>query len=146
MSKKIGFASDHAGYEMKISLIEYLKSLGFEVFDFGCHSTESCDYPDFAHPLASAVEGGDFDFGITLCGSGNGINMTANKHAGIRSALCWNVELAELARLHNDANICALPARFITVELAKQIVDMFLKTNFEGGRHIKRINKIALKN
>lgn len=137
-------ASDHAGYELKMQLIDYLKEKGYEIEDFGTFSTESSDYPDFAHPMAVAVESGKADFGISLCGSGNGINMTANKHQGIRSALCWIPELATLARLHNDANVCALPARFISFYLAKEIVDAFLATDFEGGRHIARVNKMKL--
>lgn len=142
--KKIALASDHAGYETKQELIKMLKEQGYEIKDFGCYSTESVDYPDFAHPMASAVENKEFDLGISLCGSGNGINMTVNHHAGIRSALCWNVEIAELARLHNDANICSLPARFVSIDLAKEIVNKFLETKFEGGRHINRINKIPV--
>ncbi len=142
---KIGLASDHAGYEMKKALIEYLKQKGYEVKDFGTYSSESVDYPDFAHPLAEAVEKGECDYGISLCGSGNGINMTVNKHQGIRSALCWMHEIARLARLHNDANICALPARFISIYMAKELIDIFLNTPFEGGRHKRRIDKIPLK-
>ena len=142
--KKIALASDHAGYETKLVLIEMLKEKGYEIKDFGTYSTESVDYPDFAHPMASAVEKKDFDLGISLCGSGNGINMTVNKHQGIRSALCWTVEIAELARFHNDANICSLPARFVSVDLAKDIVNKFLETKFEGGRHILRIDKIPI--
>lgn len=140
--KKIGFACDHAGFELKNFLMDYLEAKGFETVNFGTNSNESCDYPDFAHPLAFAVESKKCDVGISICGSGNGINMTVNKHAGIRSALCWNVEISELARLHNDANICSLPARFISNETAVKIVDTFLKTEFEGGRHLNRINKI----
>jgi ribose 5-phosphate isomerase B len=139
---KLAIACDHAGFEMKQKLIEYLGIKGYEIKDFGAFSAESVDYPDYAHPLASAVEKGEFDLGITLCGSGNGINITANKHQGIRSALCWNEEIAALARKHNNANICALPARFIEVELAKKIVDIFLNTGFDGGRHKTRIDKI----
>ncbi len=139
---KIGIASDHAGFERKQTVMKYLQEQGIEFKDFGAFSPESSDYPDYAHPLATVVSNGDFDFGITLCGSGNGINMTANKHQGIRSAICWMPEIAMLARLHNDANICALPARFITDEQAIEIVRIFLATGFEGGRHINRINKI----
>ncbi|OFX85954.1 MAG: ribose 5-phosphate isomerase B [Bacteroidetes bacterium GWF2_33_16] len=141
---KIALASDHAGYEYKEQLKEYLLSKKYLVKDFGTHSMESADYPDFAHPLASAVEKGEFIFGITLCGSGNGISMTANKHQGIRSALCWNKEISELARLHNDANVCSIPARFVSIDQAKEIVDTFLTTSFEGGRHLKRVEKIPL--
>jgi ribose 5-phosphate isomerase B len=145
MTYKLAIASDHAGFELKQSLIEYLKEKGHSIKDFGTYSSESSDYPDFAHPMADAVENKDFDLGISLCGSGNGINMTANKHHGIRSALCWIPELASLARLHNDANVCSLPARFISFDLAKEIVDAFLTTDFEGGRHQRRIDKMPLK-
>ncbi|MBN2664706.1 MAG: ribose 5-phosphate isomerase B [Bacteroidales bacterium] len=144
MKYKLAMASDHAGYELKLQLIDYLKEKGHVIEDFGTYSTESSDYPDFAHPMAIAVETGKADFGISLCGSGNGINMTANKHQEIRSALCWIPELASLARLHNNANVCALPARFISFYLAKEIVDAFLSTDFEGGRHIARVNKMKL--
>ncbi|MDP2889922.1 MAG: ribose 5-phosphate isomerase B [Bacteroidota bacterium] len=139
---KIGIASDHAGFERKQTVLKYLQEQGIEFKDFGAFSAESSDYPDYAHPLAEAVSHGEFDLGITLCGSGNGINMTANKHQGIRSAICWMPEIAMLARLHNDANICALPARYITDEQGIEIVKIFLSTAFEGGRHIDRINKI----
>jgi len=139
---KIAVASDHAGFERKQVVLKYLQEQGIEYKDFGAFSAESSDYPDFAHPLAEAVSLGEFEKGITLCGSGNGINMTANKHRGIRSAICWLPEIAKLARLHNDANVCALPARFLTDEQATEIVKIFLETDFEGGRHINRINKI----
>ena len=142
---KIAIACDHAGYEFKEKLVEYLKSNGHEVKDFGTHSSESMDYPDTAHPMAAAVEKGEFDKGIALCGSGNGICMTANKHQGIRSALCWCTEIAKLARQHNNANVCSLPARFIPYETAREIVDCFLTTEFEGGRHQRRIDKIPVK-
>lgn len=141
---KIALASDHAGYERKQVVKKYLEEQGFECSDYGAFSSESSDYPDYAHPLALAVENGEFDFGITLCGSGNGINMVANKHQKIRSAICWKPEIAELARLHNDANVCALPARFITDEEAITIVKIFLSTEFEGGRHQRRIDKIPI--
>ena len=141
---KIAIACDHAGYETKEVLVPYLTEKGHTVKDFGTYSAESADYPDFAHPMASAVENGEYDYGISLCGSGNGINMTANKHQGIRSALCWNKEITRLARLHNDANVCALPARFITVQQAKDFIDIFFSTEFEGGRHTRRIEKIPL--
>jgi len=145
MSKlSIGIACDHAGFEYKEKLKEDLLKDGYEIVDYGTYSDESTDYPDYAHPLAQAVENGKHIYGITLCGSGNGINMTANKHQGIRAALCWNVEIAELARLHNDANICSLPARFVDYNLVKTIVHTFLNTNFEGGRHIRRIEKIPV--
>jgi len=141
---KIALASDHAGYELKQVVIKYLNKLGVEFNDFGAYSAESTDYADWAHPMASAVEEGDFDFGISLCGSGNGINMTVNKHQGIRSALSWKPEIAALGRKHNDANILALPARFITDNEAIEIVDAFLNSDFEGGRHTQRIKKIPL--
>ena len=141
---KIALSSDHAGFERKQVVINYLKELDIEFRDFGAYSAESSDYPDFAHPMAEAVENGTFDFGISLCGSGNGINMTVNKHQHIRSALCWKPEIAALARLHNNANVCALPARFITDEEAIMIVKTFLNTLFEGGRHLRRINKMPL--
>jgi ribose 5-phosphate isomerase B len=139
---KIGIACDHAGFERKQPVLKYLQQQGIEYKDFGAYSTQSSDYPDFAHPLALAVSKGEFDLGITLCGSGNGINMTANKHVGIRSAICWMPEIAALARQHNDANICALPARYITDEQAVEIVKTFLTADFEGGRHQRRIDKI----
>lgn len=141
---KIAVASDHAGFERKQAVLKFLQEQGIEFKDFGAYSAESSDYPDFAHPLADAVSQGEFEKGITLCGSGNGINMTANKHQGIRSAICWLPEIASLARKHNDANICALPARYITDDEAIEIVKIFLSTDFEGGRHIARINKIPV--
>jgi len=141
---KIAIASDHAGYEMKQHLMEFLKRKGYELKDFGSYSAESSDYADYAHPFAFAIENNEFDVGISMCGSGNGLNITANKHAGIRSAICWDVELAELARKHNNANICALPARFLDNAKAKRIVDVFLTTDFEGGRHQRRIDKIPI--
>jgi ribose 5-phosphate isomerase B len=144
MKKKVAIASDHAGYNLKVKIVEYLKEQGLTVKDFGTYTDESTDYPDYGHILARAVSNDEYTYGISLCGSGNGINMTANKHAKIRSALCWNTEIAELARRHNDANICALPARFISVDLAKEIVDIFLNTPFDGGRHKIRIDKIPL--
>ena len=140
--KKLGMASDHAGYTMKVKVKEYLESLGFEVVDFGNYSEASADYADFAHPLANAIENGELDRGIAMCGSGNGINMTLNHHKGIRSALCWIPEIAALAKQHNDANVCTLPARFVTFEEAKAIVDAYLNAEFEGGRHQARIDKI----
>jgi len=139
----IQIGSDHAGYDLKESLKTYLSDKGYEMRDFGCHSSESVDYPDFAHPVASLVEGSSDIKGILICGSGNGISMTANKHQGIRAAISWKAEIAELARLHNDANILVLPARFITEQEAKSIVDTFFSTDFEGGRHQNRVNKIS---
>jgi ribose 5-phosphate isomerase B len=140
----IGLASDHAGFKMKEVLRNWLIDEGYQVKDFGCNSPESCDYPDFAHPLAFAVSDGICAFGISLCGTGNGINMVVNKHPKIRSALCWNKEIANLARRHNDANICALPARFLLPSEVITIVREFLETDFEGGRHSRRISKIPL--
>lgn len=143
---KIAIACDHAGFELKEKLVNYFRAKGYEVKDFGTNSAESMDYPDTVHPMAEAMETGSFDAGFVLCGSGNGVCMTANKHQGIRCALCWNVEIAWLARLHNNANVCALPARFLTYEEAQEIADRFLTTEFEGGRHQRRIEKIPLKN
>ena len=140
---KIAIGADHAGFSLKEKLKKYLQEKNIEVKDFGPNSEQSVDYPDFAHPVASAVEKKEFDFGLLMCGSGNGINMTANKHAGIRSALCWNSEIAKLSRQHNNANILSLPARFIEEAEAKKCVDVFLSTPFEGGRHEGRVKKIA---
>lgn len=145
MKTKVGIASDHAGYELKEFLKPYLEKKGFEVSDFGTHSTESMDYPDVAHPLALAVEGKKVSFGIAICGSGNGITITLNKHQGIRAALCWEPELASLAKRHNNANVLSLPGRFISKRKAKAIVDAYLEAKFEGGRHLRRVKKIALK-
>jgi len=145
MKKPLAIASDHAGYQMKLSLIKYLKEKGYEVEDFGTDSSDAVNYPDFGHPLAEAVESGKFMIGISLCGSGNGINMVTNKHRGIRGALCWNIEISKQARSHNDANICSLPARYIDLETAREIVDAFLETDYEGGRHDIRISHIPIK-
>ncbi len=138
----IGFACDHAGYQMKEMLVEYLMGEGYAITDFGTMSEESCDYPDFAHNLAEAVVAGKCNVGIALCGSGNGISMTLNKHRDIRAALCWQPELAKLARNHNNANVCSIPARFVDEKTAIEIVDTFLNEEFEGGRHQRRIDKI----
>lgn len=143
--KKVAMCSDHAGYELKSILQGYLESQNIEYVDFGTNSSDSCDYPDFAHPCASAVESGECYPGIAMCGSGNGISMTLNKHQGIRAALCWTPKLARLARQHNDANVLVLPARFIEPVVAIEIMEAFLMTEFEGGRHINRVNKIACK-
>ena len=143
MNKLIPIGADHAGFQLKAELIQYLEQKGFELKDFDCYSEESIDYPDYGHPVASLVEENEGILGILICGSGNGINMTANKHQGVRSALCWKKEIAQLAREHNNANIIVLPARFITLEEAKEMVDTFLSTEFEGGRHERRVNKIA---
>jgi ribose 5-phosphate isomerase B len=139
---KIAIGCDHAAFQLKEIIKTYLTEKGYEINDFGCYSEERADYPDFAHPVANAVENKEVDFGLLLCGSGNGINMTANKHKGIRSALCWNAEIATLARQHNDANILTLPARYISEEEAKKAVDVFYTTAFEGGRHSDRVKKI----
>lgn len=146
MKRTLAIASDHAGYSMKLSVIKYLKDKGYQINDFGTDTDGAVDYPDYGHPLAEAVESGQFDMGISLCGSGNGINMVTNKHQGIRGALCWNSEMSALARSHNDANICSIPARFVDLDTAKEIVDAFLETEFEGGRHVKRIQKIPIAN
>jgi len=140
----IGMASDHAGFELKEFLKPYIKSMRYDIIDFGTHSTDSMDYPDTAHPLAEALERGEVELGIAICGSGNGIAMTLNKHQCVRAALCWNPELGALARQHNDANVLSLPARFISQELALEIVRSFLSAEFEGGRHKRRVNKIAV--
>ena len=140
----IGVASDHAGYELKTKVIKHLESKGCVVHDFGTDSAESVDYPDYAHKLAGAVENGSCQFGIAICGSGNGVNMTVNHHRKVRGALCWTPEIAALARQHNDANIISLPARFIEPSIALQMVDVFLSTDFEGGRHQRRVEKIDL--
>lgn len=143
MPKTIVLGADHAGFDFKEAVKKHLIDQGYLVLDKGTHSTESVDYPDFIHPVARAIEEGDADLGIIFCGSGNGVAMTANKHASIRAAIAWNVELAELARQHNNANVLAIPARFVPVDLALQMSDAFLKTDFEGGRHQKRVDKIA---
>ena len=142
---KIGIACDHGAYEAKEAIKEMLIEEGHEVKDFGTYSTASCDYPDFAHPCAEAVEAGEVYPGIAICGTGNGIGMTLNKHQGIRAALCWQPELARLARAHNDANVLVLPGRFIEPEVALECVDTFLSTEFEGGRHQRRIDKMPVK-
>ena len=138
---KLAIAADHAGYELKEFLKEEFK-LQYQFIDFGTHSTNSMDYPDVAHPLANAIENKQADLGIIICGSGNGVNMTVNKHAGIRAALCWTNEIVSLARQHNNANVLSIPARFVSQELAKQMVETFLAIPFEGGRHANRVDKI----
>ncbi len=142
--KNIAIGSDHAGFDMKQLVIEYLNTHHIAVKDFGTHGESAVDYPDYGHPVANAVENKDVDFGIVLCGSGNGIAMTVNKHQGIRCALCWTAEIATLSRLHNDANILAIPARFVDKDLALDMVKIFIQTNFEGGRHQTRVDKIHL--
>ena len=141
--KKIAIGSDHAGYELKTALVKYLESIGYEVADYGTHSEERADYPDFAHPVAEAIERKEFEFAVLICGSANGISMTANKHQGVRCAICWKPEIATLARAHNDANIISFPARFISLEDAQNGLKEFLNTEFEGGRHGGRVDKIS---
>jgi len=143
MIKTIAIGCDHAGFIYKDPIAELLKARQIEVLNFGADSTESVDYPDFAHPVADAVESGKADLGIVLCGSGNGVAMAANKHQGIRAALCWTEEIASLARQHNNANVLAIPARFVSKEVALAMVDTFIDTPFEGGRHERRVAKIA---
>jgi len=143
MMPKIAIGADHAGFELKEKVREWLTRSGFESKDFGTYSSESADYPDFAHPVASAVEKKEFDLGILICGSGNGVAITANKHQDIRAAICWTEDLASLARQHNDANVLCLPARYISQDLAMKITDKFLSSSFEGGRHERRVKKIA---
>ena len=140
---KIAIGNDHAGTEYKLEIIKYLQNKGYTVLNFGTNSNESVDYPDFIHPVANEVEKGEVDFGIIICGSGNGAQMTANKHQDIRAALCWNNELVSLARQHNNANILSIPARFVSIHQALGFVDIFLNTKFEGGRHQNRVQKIS---
>jgi ribose 5-phosphate isomerase B len=141
---KLAVGADHAGFHLKSKVIAYLHEQGYQTKDFGTYSADSVDYPDFAHPVAATVDADDYPMGILICGSANGVCMTANKYPYVRAAICWNEELAQLARQHNDANILCLPARFISEELALEIVKTFLSTPFEGGRHEKRVNKISL--
>jgi ribose 5-phosphate isomerase B len=139
----IATGSDHAGFEHKKHLKKWLEQHGHTVIDYGTHSSEPADYPDYAHPVADAVEQGKAQVGLLLCGSANGMAMAANKHAGIRAALCWNEEVAALARMHNNANIICIPARFTTIEQAQRILEKFLASQFEGGRHLRRVEKIS---
>jgi len=143
--KKIAIVSDHAGFFLKEKILKFIIREGYDVKDFGCSSSEPVDYPDFGHPLANAISAGEYELGISICGTGNGINMVVNKHPGIRGALCWNEEISRLARAHNDATICALPGRFISESEAYLTVKTFLNTSFDGGRHKGRIDKISLK-
>ena len=143
MKEIIPVACDHAGYELKQKVMAFVESKGFEVKDFGTFSTESCDYPDYAHQLGGAIEKGEYKRGIVICGSGNGVQMTVNKYPHVRCALCWNTEIAKLGRQHNDCNVVSLPARFIDEKTALEIVDLFLNTPFEGGRHQRRVEKIS---
>jgi ribose 5-phosphate isomerase B len=142
MQKIIAIGCDHAGFDYKDAIKTYLEGEGWTLQDFGTHSKESVDYPDFAHPVAQAVQNGSTPFGIVLCGSGNGVAITVNKYQGVRAALCWTRELAELARQHNDANVLAIPVRFISQATALDLVDAFFHTYFEGGRHQRRVDKI----
>ncbi|MEY4134851.1 MAG: hypothetical protein RL386_1201 [Bacteroidota bacterium] len=142
--KKIAIGCDHAGFQLKEHLKQLLQKWRIEVMDFGAFSESSVDYPDYVHPLSLSVESGESALGIVICGSGNGAAITANKHQGIRAALCWNAEIASLARAHNDANILSLPSRFIAAAEAEEIVRVFLETPFDGGRHVLRINKIPI--
>jgi ribose 5-phosphate isomerase B len=142
-SKPIAIGSDHAGYEYKTALIKWLTEKGYQVSNKGVDENKSVDYPDYAHPVASAVENGEAAFGILLCGSANGVCITANKHQGIRAGLAFETEVARLIRLHNDANVICIPARFVSLEYAKQMIEIFMSTAFEGGRHQTRVNKIA---
>ena len=143
LCKPVAIGADHAGYEYKTVIADLLRNKGLEVKDFGTHSLDSVDYPDFAHPVAAAVENGEAGFGVLVCGSANGVAITANKHQGVRAAICWQNEIALLARQHNNANIICIPARFVSTPEAEEMVNTFVKTAFEGGRHEKRVGKIA---
>ena len=144
MDKKIGIACDHAAYDLKEFLVGYLSTKGFEVKDFGTYSEESCDYPDFAHALGEAIDNGEVERGVALCGSGEGISMTLNKHQSVRAALCWIPEIAKLSRQHNNSNVLSMPARFITNDEALEMLNVWLETEFEGGRHQRRLDKMPL--
>lgn len=143
LSKCVAIGADHAGYEYKTVIVDFLQQKGFQVKDFGTYNHDSVDYPDFAHPVANAIESGEASCGILICGSGNGVAITANKYQGIRAAICWQADIARLAREHNNANILCIPARFVSTPAAEEMVNIFLTTNFEGGRHEKRVDKIA---
>lgn len=143
LSKPIAIGADHAGYEYKTVIIELLENKGLKVKDFGTYNTDSVDYPDFAHPVANAVEKGEAGCGVLICGSANGVAITANKHQGIRAAVTWTAEIARLARQHNNANIICIPARYVPAPIAEEMVNVFFSTSFEGGRHEKRVEKIA---
>lgn len=143
LSLRLGIGSDHAGFELKESVLTFLKEKGYNVKNFGTYTADSVDYPDFVHPLATEVQENKLDLGIVICGSGQGVCMTANKYPGVRAALTWNTEIATLTRQHNDANVICLPARFVSDELAKEMVLAFLETSFEGGRHQRRVEKIS---
>ena len=144
MDKKIGIACDHAAYDLKEFLVGYLSTKGFEVKDFGTYSEESCDYPDFAHALGEAIDNGELERGVALCGSGEGFSMTLNKHQSVRAALCWIPEIAKLSRQHNNSNVLSMPARFITNDEALEMLNVWLETEFEGGRHQRRLDKMPL--
>ena len=144
MKTPIAIASDHAGYDTKLVVKKHLSEKGYDVVDLGTDSPDPVDYPDFGHKLGESIGSGAFDKAISICGSGNGINMVVNKHRGVRAAICWNKEISEMARRHNDANVCSLPARYISVEEAIEITDIFLETGFDGGRHERRIKKIDI--
>ena len=143
LTKPIAIGADHAGFEYKTAVVKYLNDEGYQVCDFGTYSPDSVDYPDFAHPTASSVENNETAFGILICGSANGVAITANKHQNIRAALCWLTDIAELSRKHNNANVVCIPARFISIQDTLNIIDTFINTQFEGGRHQGRVNKIA---
>lgn len=143
--QKIGLASDHAGYELKMFVKQYLEEKGYSYEDFGCFNEESCDYPDFAHKLGEAIDNGTLKYGVAVCGSGEGISMTLNKHQSVRAALVWIPEIAHMTRLHNDANVLVMPGRYISKEEARSVMDEFFSTDFEGGRHVRRIEKIPVK-
>lgn len=141
---KIAIGSDHAGFDLKMALISWMEENNLEMYDFGTYSEESVDYPDYAHAVAQAVESGEYERGVLICGTGLGVSMTANKHQGIRAALCWQEEIARLSRVHNDANIICFPGRFMKPDDAIKLLEVFLKTEFEGGRHLRRVNKIPV--
>ena len=143
LSKPIAIGCDHAGFEYKTEIVKFLNSKGWQVKDFGTYAADSVDYPDYAHPVSEAVEKGDVAFGILLCGSANGVAITANKHQNIRAGLCWISDVAKLVRLHNNANIICIPARFVSIPQARELVEIFINTEFEGGRHATRVNKIS---
>lgn len=143
LSKPIAIGGDHAGFDYKVALVQYLIDKGLQVSDMGVHENKSVDYPDYAHPVADAVENGSVAFGILICGSANGVAITANKHQGIRAGLSFEPEVAKLIRQHNDANVICIPARFVSLDIARQMVDLFIETPFEGGRHQTRVNKIS---
>lgn len=142
--KTIAIGCDHAGFPYKSSVIRLLQSKGIKVLDMGTDSSDAVDYPDFVHPVADSIENQESELGVTLCGSGNGVAMTANKHQNIRAAICWNEDLATLSRQHNNANIISIPVRFVSEELALKMVETFVNTEFEGGRHARRVNKISI--